>query len=71
MEDKKFIVYKHENLINHKVYIGQTCQKPKDRWQGGAGYRKNKEFYDDIQIHGWNNFSHEILAENLTQLEAN
>lgn len=71
MEQKRFIVYKHENLINHKVYIGQTCQQLKDRWQGGGGYRKNKDFYDDIQTYGWKNFSHEILAENLTQIEAN
>lgn len=24
-KDKKFVVYMHKNLVNGKVYIGQTC----------------------------------------------
>lgn len=32
MEEKNFYIYKHTNLINNKIYIGQTCQKPENRW---------------------------------------
>lgn len=73
MEEKKFIIYKHENLINHKVYIGQTCQRPERRWRtNGYGYSKNQDvFYRAICKYGWNNFSHEIIEENLTRDQAN
>lgn len=56
-------LYKHTNLYNGKIYIGITIQKVKDRWQSGSGYRKNKDFYTDIQKYGWlTGFSHEILG---------
>ena len=70
MSNRKYIVYKHTNLINRKVYIGQTCQKPRIRWNYGLGYKHNKHFYAAIKKYGWNNFSHEILYENLSKKEA-
>lgn len=27
-ENKQYYIYKHTNIINNKVYIGQTCQNP-------------------------------------------
>ena len=70
-DNKKYIIYKHTNLKNNKIYIGQTCQKPQDRWgKEGAGY-KGQMFYSAIQKYGWNNFSHEILYTNLSLEEAN
>ena len=66
-----FIVYLHKNKINNKVYIGQTCKNVQARWRSGQGYYKQPRFYEDIQKYGWNNFEHIILAENLTQEEAN
>lgn len=73
MEEKRYIIYKHENLINHKIYIGQTCQKPERRWRtDGHGYGKTQEvFYNAIQKYGWDNFSHEIIEEGLTAEQAN
>lgn len=68
---RKYIVYKHINKINGKVYIGQTCMKPEHRWRNGNGYINNSYFYNAIQKYGWDNFEHVIVAKNLTQSEAN
>lgn len=71
-EEKKYIIYKHTNKINGKVYIGQTCQKPQRRWgKNGNGYKGCPYFYRAIQKYGWENFSHQILEENLTAQQAN
>lgn len=70
--EKTFCIYKHTNLINNKVYIGQTSQSPERRWrQGGTGYKDSPRFWQAIQHYGWDNFSHEILQTNLTQQKAN
>lgn len=70
--NKKFVIYKHTNLINNKIYIGQTCQKPEYRWGSeGQGYKNSPHFYAAIQKYGWHNFKHEILFTNLTQNQAN
>ena len=34
-----YVIYCHKNKINSKCYIGITQQKPKRRWQNGAGYK--------------------------------
>lgn len=67
MNQNTYIVYKHTNLINNKVYIGITChgENPNIRWQNGRGYIENSLFFTDILNFGWQNFSHEILADNL------
>lgn len=70
-QEKKWCVYKHTNKVNGKVYIGQTCQDPEDRWKGGSGYKKCSYFYKAIKKYGWDNFKHEILFNNLTEEEAN
>lgn len=70
MEERRFIVYKHTSP-NGKVYIGMTCLKPIQRWKkDGSGYKRNIHFWGAIQKYGWENFKHEILAENLIQAEA-
>lgn len=62
-------IYKHTNKINGKVYIGQTCQKPEDRWRNGEGYKGPTCFYYAIQKYGWDNFSHEILEDNIPTID--
>ena len=69
LEDTCYFVYKHENKINGKCYIGITCQKPEQRWRKGKGY-KNGHFKNAIDKYGWDNFEHIILYENLTKEEA-
>lgn len=67
-----FIIYKHTNKINGKSYIGQTCQDPARRWrEDGSGYKDSPLFWKAIQKYGWENFTHEILEEELSQSEAN
>ena len=62
-------VYKHTSPSG-KVYVGVTKQKPENRWNGGKGYRTNKRFHNAITKYGWDNFTHEIVADGLTEREA-
>lgn len=64
-----YIVYKHTNIKNGKVYIGITGQNVKRRWQNGAGYY-GTYFYNAINKYGWDGFVHEILYENLSEEDA-
>lgn len=71
MKGKKYYVYKHTNKENGKVYIGVTCQEPKQRWRCGRGYIKNDHFYRSIQKYGWyEGFNHDVLFSGLTQKQA-
>lgn len=72
MPDKsldRWCVYAHVSPSG-KRYIGITCQKPSERWKNGKGYIESPYFYKAIQKYGWNNFSHTILKDNLTEQEA-
>ncbi len=68
-----WIIYKHTNKINGKVYVGQTKQSTTDRWANGNGYRHNPYFYSAILKYGWNEgFKHEIIVSDImTQKQAN
>lgn len=67
-----YIVYKHTNKLNKKIYIGITKHgdNPNLRWKNGMGYEANKKFFTDIVKYGWDNFAHEILERNLDELNA-
>lgn len=67
---QKYCIYRHVCNINKKSYIGQTCQKPSKRWEAdGKGYKDQPVFWSAIQKYGWDNFTHEILEENIKTLE--
>ena len=69
-----FYVYCHTNKINNKKYFGITSQNPPSKRWGCNGRNYNEEhqphFARAIRKYGWDNFSHEVLAEGLTESEA-
>lgn len=65
-----YTVYMHENRLNGKKYVGQTCKKPEIRWNQGKNYSRSTHFYQAIQKYGWDSFDHIILQTNLTKEEA-
>lgn len=68
--DAMYKVYKHENLINGKVYIGITSMSVQKRWENGNGYARQPLFWRAIQKYGWDAFSHEVLIDGLSKGEA-
>lgn len=71
-----WVIYKHTLLVgDHKgwSYIGQTSKaNPEYRWGKGNNYKSNSFFYAEIQKHGWDAFSHEILEKDIpTRTAAN
>lgn len=53
-----------------KYYVGITSRPVKKRWRkNGVGY-KGQPFYCAIQKYGWDNIEHYIIAEHLTEDEA-
>lgn len=65
-----WIVYKHTNKTNGKVYIGITSTSVESRWRNGEGYYSQEYFYKAIKKYGWEGFTHEVLFDNLTEEEA-
>ena len=63
-----YTIYKITNLINNKVYIGQTIQKPKNRWKQHkcSGNRKNTSktapLYYSMRKHGLEKFIFEPIC---------
>lgn len=68
MDGRQYKVYCHTSPDN-KRYVGISLNLEK-RWAKGKGYIKNYLFYPDIQKYGWDNFTHEILYDNLSLEEA-
>jgi len=69
-------IYKITNLINQKVYIGQTVQSnPKMRWyshQADARREKKSYLYDSMRKHGIDRFLWEVIdsATSIDELNA-
>lgn len=64
-------IYKYTNLINGKIYIGQTKNTLEQRALNGTNYKGSRYFYNAIQKYGWFNFQGDILEDGLTIDEAN
>ena len=64
--DRKYTVYMH-TAPNGKKYIGITCQSISMRWGNcGGRYKRCKYFWKAIVKYGWENITHDVLAEGLT-----
>jgi hypothetical protein len=80
-DERKYCIYFHINKISNKSYIGQTCQRPEDRWKGnGSGYlgkHKNGEYNQPLMAravlkYDWDkDWEHIIFADSLSMQEAN
>ena len=71
-ENKNYKIYIHKNKINNKIYVGQTKQSLNRRFRhNGEGYKHCVYFYSAIQKYGWDNFTHQLVYDNLTQEQAN
>ena len=65
-----YSVYIHTVIANNKKYVGQCVGDPHKRW-GCSGHRyKGQFFYRAIEKYGWENMTHIIVADNLTQEQA-
>lgn len=67
-------IYKYTNLINGKVYVGQTKRTLSRRSSGKSlmGYSRCTYFWNAIQKYGVENFKSEILVDKInSQEEAN
>lgn len=58
-------IYCYTNKITGQKYVGQTCQSLEER-AGRNGKEYQGKFLDAIMKYGWDNFSVEILEDNLT-----
>lgn len=67
-------IYLITNLINDKVYVGQTKTVGDRRWKEHLWSAKRGDdhpLYRAIRKHGVDNFTYVVLAEHLTKEEAN
>lgn len=65
------IIYKLKNIVNSKIYVGQTCQTLQDRCRNGNGYAGCTYIHNAINFYGINNFYYEIITFCGTQEVAN
>ena len=65
-------IYKYTNLINNKIYIGQTTQRLEDRDKKHLGQiNDNTYFHRALTKYGRKNFSLEIVEDNIPQEDLN
>ena len=67
-------IYKITNIINNKVYVGQTTETLEKRFKRHMGYQKNSndtKFYRAVKKYGVENFRIDLIEEVETQEELN
>ena len=70
------LIYKITNIINNKSYIGQTIKTAEERWKehkahafGSHPNDQNKTLYKAIRKYGVENFTFEVLQDNIKTFE--
>lgn len=64
-----YTVYMHTSPSGKK-YIGITRRRPRKRFDNGRGYSHSPHMSAAIKKYGWETFTHDILAEGLSEEEA-
>ena len=61
------IIYKIDNLINNKCYIGKTSRSLEERWKEHLRHRFNLDYalYRAFKKYGIENFTISLLEENI------
>ena len=67
---RNYCVYKHTNTIDGKSYIGITKDFEYRCKQHQSIKTNNQFFASQVNIMGWDNFTHTILEDGLTKDEA-
>jgi group I intron endonuclease len=71
------VIYKITNIINGKIYIGQTKQKPNHRWSNHKSISNNKKRHKNMAItsaigkYGKENFTFEVIDHAFSYDELN
>lgn len=68
--DRNYKVYVHISPYGKRYYGITGESNVNKRWKNGKGYKNNNHFWNSICKYGWDNFTHEILFDNLTEEEA-
>lgn len=63
-DNKKYLVYCHQNKINGKLYFGITSTSLYLRFRNGRGYL-TQVFGRAIKKYGWDNFRHIIIISDV------
>lgn len=70
------LIYKITNIINNKCYIGQTIKTAEQRWKEHQSHAFgshisdiNKTLYKAIRKYGLENFTFEVLQDNIDNYE--
>lgn len=75
VEDRNYLIYLVTNLINGKLYVGQTCRTWKRRWDLHCWKAENNKdgnyFANAIKKHGLENFFMEEITTVKGRAEAN
>lgn len=63
------LIYKYENKINHRIYIGKTIQDFKRRRKDHLNQGSNDDFHKDLRQYGEDGFIIEILENNIPETD--
>lgn len=67
-----YSIYMYKNIVNNKVYIGQTKTTLEQRAQrNGLNYKECRKFFNAIEKYGWDSFAPQVIATTDSLSEAN